>query len=93
MKQQSYEKLVSNLEDITKQYRLLLDCVRKEKDFLIQNHVEKLTLNNLVKEQLINKIADLDLLRASFASELANLVGANAAEPRLQELAQRIGGA
>jgi len=93
MKQQSYEKLVSNLEDITKQYRLLLDCVRKEKDFLIQNHVEKLTLNNLVKEQLINKIADLDILRTSFASELANLVGANPAEPRLLELAQRMGGA
>jgi len=93
MKQQSYAKLLSNLEDMTKQYRLLLDCVRKEKDFLVQNQIEKLTLNNLVKEQLINKITDLDILRASFASELANLVGANAAEPRLIEIAQRMGGA
>src|SRR5437868_7826902 len=93
MMQQSYEKLLSNLEEITKQYRLLLDCVRKEKEFLIQNHIEKLTLNNLVKEQLINKISDLDVLRASFASELAKVIGANSAEPRLVEIAQRMGGA
>jgi flagellar biosynthesis/type III secretory pathway chaperone len=93
MKQQSYEKLLSNLEEMTKQYRLLLDCVRKEKEFLIQNHIEKLTLNNLVKEQLINKISDLDVLRAGFASELAQVIGANSAEPRLIEIAQRLGGA
>lgn len=93
MKQQSYEKLLSNLEDMTKQYRLLLDCVRKEKDLLIQNEIEKLTLNNLVKEQLINKIAGLDGLRSSYAAELAKLIGANSAEPRLLELAQRMGGA
>jgi flagellar biosynthesis/type III secretory pathway chaperone len=93
VKQQSYEKLLSNLEEITKQYRLLLDCVRKEKDFLIQNHIEKLTLNNLVKEQLINKIAELDTFRADYASDLAKVIGANSAEPRLLEIAQRIGGA
>ena len=93
MKQQSYEILLSNLEDMTKQYRLLLDCVRKEKDLLIQNEIEKLIESNLLKEQLINKIAGLDSLRANFASGLAKVLGANAAEPRLLDLAQRLGGA
>jgi len=93
MKQQSYEKLLSNLEDMTKQYRLLLDCVRKEKDFLIQNEIELLTENNLLKEQLINKIAEIDVVRAGLAAELARVIGANTAEPRLLELAQRMGGA
>ena len=37
MKQKIFDKLVKNLEDLTKQYRLLLDCVRKEKDLLIQS--------------------------------------------------------
>lgn len=93
MKQQSYDKLLSNLEDITKQYRLLLDCVRKEKEYLIQNNIEKLQENNELKEQLILKIASLDNLRVGFASELAKFVGANVNEPRLLELAQRMGGA
>jgi len=93
MKQQSYEKLLSNLEDMTKQYRLLLDCIRKEKDFLIQNEIELLNENNLLKEQLLNKIAGLDSVRAGLASALAKEVGANADEPRLLELAQRMGGA
>jgi hypothetical protein len=92
MKQQSYEKLLTNLEDMTKQYRLLLDCVRKEKEFLIQNEIEKLTENNFLKEQLINRIAGLDGLRASYASDFAKLIGANSVEPRLIELAQRLGG-
>ena len=92
MKQQSYEKLLSNLEDLTKQYRLLLDCIRKEKDYLIKNDIEKLTQNNILKEQLLLKIAGLDGMRASFAGDLAKLVGANSVEPRLLELAQRMGG-
>ncbi|MGZ3691657.1 MAG: flagellar protein FlgN [Pseudobdellovibrio sp.] len=93
MKQRSYEKLLANLEDMIKQYRLLLDCVRKEKEFLIQNDIEKLIENNTNKEILINKIAGLDSIRASFATELAHLTGADPAEPRLLELAQKMGGA
>lgn len=92
MKQQSYEKLLSNLEDMTRQYRLLLDCIRKEKDFLIQNEIELLNENNLLKEQLLNKIAGLDTIRAGFAADLAKEIGANSDEPRLLELAQRMGG-
>ena len=93
MKQRSYEKLLNNLEEMTKQYRLLLDCVRKEKEFLLKNEIEKLSENNFLKEQLLTKIAAIDGLRISYASELAQLLGANAAEPRLLEIAQKMGGA
>ena len=93
MKQRSYEKLVQNLEEITKLYRLLLDCVRKEKDLLIQNNIEVLNENNLRKEDLIVKLKAVDSSRLSYSSDLAAAIGANSAEPRLLELAQRMGGA
>ncbi len=93
MTQKIFEKLVKNLEEITKQYRLLLDCVRKEKEVLISANIDKLNENNLLKEQLLTRIKSLDSLRANYAAELATNVGADAAQPRLLEIAQKIGGA
>lgn len=60
MKQKAYEKLVQNLEEITKLYRQLLDCVRKEKDLLIQNNIDLLNENNLRKEDFILKLKSVD---------------------------------
>ena len=93
MMQKIFEKLVKNLEDITKHYRLLLDCVRKEKDILIKANVEMLNENNLLKEQLLSRIKSLDGLRANYASELATAVGADPSRPRLLEIAQKMTGA
>ncbi|MFZ3228751.1 MAG: flagellar protein FlgN [Pseudobdellovibrio sp.] len=93
MRQRLFEKLVHNLEDLTKQYRTLLDCVRKEKDFLIQSDVPKLAENNILKEQILMKIRSLDGLRVNYATELAQNVGADFAHPRLLEIAKRMGGA
>ena len=42
MKQRLFEKLVNNLEEMTKHYRTLLDSVRKEKELLIKTDIEKL---------------------------------------------------
>ncbi len=93
MTQKIFEKLVKNLEEITKQYRLLLDCVRKEKEVLIQANIEKLNENNQLKELLLSKIKGLDGLRANYAAELATHIGADAHSPRLLDIAQKIGGA
>lgn len=93
MKQKSFEKLVNNLEVMTKQYRLLLDCVRKEKELLIQSDIEKLNESNILKEQILSKIKDVEAPRIICASQLAQIVGANQDEPRLLEIAQKIGGA
>ncbi|OFZ31634.1 MAG: hypothetical protein A2622_03385 [Bdellovibrionales bacterium RIFCSPHIGHO2_01_FULL_40_29] len=92
MKQKIFDKLVKNLEDLTKQYRMLLDCVRKEKEFLIQSNLEKLNENNVLKEQLLMRIRSLDGLRVNYAAELAQIVGADAVQPRLLDISKRIGG-
>lgn len=93
MKQRAYEKLIQNLDEIVKQYRLLLDNVRKEKELLIQGNIELLNENNEKKEQFISRIKSLDDTRVTFAADLAQLVGADHLEPRLLELAQKMGGA
>lgn len=92
MKQKIFDKLVKNLEDLTKQYRLLLDCVRKEKELLIASNILKLDENNALKEQLLMRIKSLDGLRVNYASELAQVIGADSAFPRLLEIAQKMGG-
>ncbi|MEQ1722725.1 MAG: flagellar protein FlgN [Pseudobdellovibrio sp.] len=92
MKQRSFEKLVTNLDDMTKQYRLLLDCVRKEKELLIQSNIEMLNESNAAKEQILNQIKNIETQRVNCATELAQATGANTAEPRLLEIAQKIGG-
>jgi flagellar biosynthesis/type III secretory pathway chaperone len=91
--QKSFDKLSSHLEDLTKNYRLLLDCVRKEKELLISTDVENLNENNLLKEQLLFKIKSLDGLRVNYATELSMALGLDTQKIRLLEIAQKIGGA
>ncbi len=93
MQKRSFEKLIGNLEEITKQYRLLLDCVRKEKEYLIQSNNEKLNESNALKEQILSKIKTVENARLDSASDLAQILGADHEAPRLLELAQKIGGA
>lgn len=93
LKKLAYEKMISNLDDMLKNYRQLLDIVRKEKDLLITSNIEQLNDNNNAKEQVIIKIKALDAVRMTYAAELAHLVGADTAQPRLLEIAQKIGGA
>lgn len=88
----SYEKLVHNLEDLTKNYRQLLDCVRKEKDLLIATDLTKLNENTLLKEQLLFKIKAIDGLRINYATEMANTLAMESSGVRLLELAQKVGG-
>jgi len=91
--EKSFEKLTHNLEDLTKNYRLLLDCVRKEKDLLIATDITKLTENTLLKEQLLFKIKAIDGLRVNYATEMANALVMESNGVRLLELAQKVGGA
>lgn len=88
----AYKKLATNLDEMTKSYRSLLDLIRKEKDFLIQSEVKKLAENNELKENMLIKIKTLDGARERYAKELADLVGADAEAPRLLDLAQKMNG-
>lgn len=89
----AYDKLVTNLDDMLKHYRQLLDLVRKEKDLLIMSRVDQLDENNQTKEEIIVKIKALDALRMTYASDLAHAVQADSAQPRLLEIAQKMSGA
>lgn len=87
--ERSYLKLVSNLEEMVKLYRTLLDIVRKEKEFLVQADVEKLNENNQAKENLLYKVRGLDTTRERYAKEFAQQIGADVNAPRLLEIAKK----
>lgn len=91
-KAKATQKLVNNLEELVKLYRSLLECVRKEKDLLIQADIEKINENNLTKEALIHKIRSQDSARERYAKELCSLIGADVSNPRLLEIAKKISG-
>lgn len=87
--ERSYTKLVNNLEEMVKQYRGLLDLIRKEKDLLIAADIEKLNESNQTKETMLYKIRSLDTARERYAKEVALAVGADVDQPRLLEIARR----
>lgn len=90
--ERAYQKLETNLEELTKIYRALLDIVRKEKELLLNADREALDESNKLKEELLFKLRAQDALRARYAADLATLVGADVENPRLLELAQRMAG-
>lgn len=87
------ERLITNLEDLTKHYRQLLDLVRKEKQLLIDANTDLLNESNLQKEILLSKIADLDALRLTYATEVAEKLNIAPTEARLLNIAIHLGGA
>lgn len=88
----AFHKLEANLEELTKIYRSLLDIVRKEKENLLKADVKALEEGNILKEEILFRLRAQDSLRARYAMELANLVGADTESPRLLELAQKMSG-
>ncbi len=90
--EKSYQKLVQNLEELTKLYRQLLDVIRKEKEYLIAVDIEKLEINNTEKENLLSKIRNQDSARERYAREFAHLIGGDSNNPRLLELAKILHG-
>lgn len=91
-KKELYDRLVINLEDELKVYRHLLDVVRKEKEILVSANIEELNENNKAKEAMITKLRHQDRLREKAARELAQSVGADMSQPRLMEIAAKLGG-
>ena len=86
------ERLISNLEELTKNYRQLLDLVRKEKQILIDANVDLINASNLQKEILINKIQELDVHRTNYANEVAEKLNIAKSEARLLNIANHLGG-
>lgn len=89
--EKSYQKLVANLEELTKLYRQLLEVVRKEKDLLIAADIQKLGENNKDKEALLQKIRSQDSARERYAKEFAHQLGLdNTVTYRLLDLAKAL---
>lgn len=86
------ERLISNLEELTKQYRQLLDLVRKEKQILIDANTDLINESNFQKEVLLSKISDLDALRINHADELARLLNLSQDNARLLTIAKYVSG-
>ncbi|MGZ3802399.1 MAG: flagellar protein FlgN [Bdellovibrio sp.] len=90
--ERAFQKLETNLEELTKIYRSLLDIVRKEKELLLTADREALEESNRLKEDLLFKLRAQDALRSRYAMDLATMVGADVENPRLLELAQKLAG-
>lgn len=88
--QELFNSLADNLDQQVKVYRALLEVVRKERDVLVAAEIEQLNENNKAKEAILVKVRALDAARIKLAHDLAQAVGADAAQPRLLEIASKI---
>lgn len=70
-----FVQLCSNLEGIIKKYRVLLDLLRKEKDFIITSNIEKLSRSNIFKDTLLLEIKELEEKRGGICAQFAEIVG------------------
>lgn len=87
-----FTKLVGTLEDIVGVYRKLIEHLRLEKDVLIEANLEKLTLSNQQKEQLMMKLKSFDALRIKYVQELVHHFSLKSEQPRLLEIANHYEG-
>lgn len=88
-----YIKLESNLEEVTKLYRQMVDLLRKEKEILIKAEIEKIEESNKQKELILARLKSLDALRVKYASDVAMQLSLDPEQPRLLEIARELGGA
>lgn len=88
-REQILQRLVANLEELTKCYRQMLELVSKERELLIGARIDELMASNELKENLIMKIRLADELRLKVAAEAAAAVGADPKQPRLLEIAAK----
>jgi hypothetical protein len=58
-----YTELNSNLENLVKVYRSLLETVRREKEILVASKLEELTENNKSKDAILVRIRSIENAR------------------------------
>lgn len=85
-------QLVESLEDLIKNYRQLLDLVRKEKNILISANIDDLNNLNLSKDEMIISIRQSDAIRIKCVAQVAESLGLSQDNIRLLDLANRTQG-
>ncbi len=88
----TFQRLESNLQEILKNYRLVLDVLRQEKEILLAADISQLSRINEEKETLLNKIKSLDAARERYSKEMGKHLGLSSATPRLAEIYQALKG-
>jgi flagellar biosynthesis/type III secretory pathway chaperone len=88
----AYSKLITNLDELTKFYRQLLDLLRKEQEALVSADRKMIEHCQSTKEALLIKLRALDTARERYAKELGWLAGTENPQPRLLELATHFSG-
>jgi hypothetical protein len=84
------QRLIQNLEEMTKQYRALLETLRIEKESLALADLEKIHDCTVSKEVIMTQLKSLDNMRERLAKETALVVGLNVENPRLLEIATKV---
>jgi flagellar biosynthesis/type III secretory pathway chaperone len=84
------QELIQILEVMTKNYRQLLELVRKEKEILIKAQPEAIQECQNQKEILIKEISELDTKRLEVVQRIARDLNLANDEIRLLEIAKRI---
>lgn len=88
-----FQRLESNLQELLKNYRLVLDLLRQEKEVLLSADISKLAKVNSDKDSLLTKIRSLDSARERYTKEIGQLMQLPNPTPRLLELAMALKGA
>lgn len=86
----SCHKLIGVLDDLIKQYRLLLDLVRKEKEILIAADIEALSEINQSKDNYVITIRSLDAQRIKYVESIGYDLNIATEQLRLLEIAKLV---
>lgn len=87
-----YQELQGVLDRLVKVYRLLLDCVRREKELLIEVNINELEENNRAKEASLKKLRKLEAERIRIVRLIAQQKNLKHEPLRLLDLAESYAG-
>lgn len=85
-----YEELQENLEKLIGIYRMLLDCVRREKELLIEVNVPELEENNKTKSAALKKLRRMENERIRIVRLLSQELNIKEEPVRLLDVAQKL---
>ena len=87
-----YNSLIYQLSQLIKGYRLLVENLRQEKEYLATADIAQLNENNSAKEIILLELRTQEKTRVQITRELAATIGADVESPRLLDIAQILGG-
>lgn len=87
---EKFEELVTNLKQLIKVHRSLLENLRNEKEILIAADLNDLNENNKAKEKILVKAGELERKRIELVKAFASSIEIKTQDPSLLDLAKNI---